>query len=149
MPKSLADAATRAEVVARLGTLTAESEGRWGKMTVGRMVCHLADVFEAQYGAPRKVLPGKPLIRSFPVKHLALYVLPFPRGVKVPPRLFKTEPGQFEADLARVQRLTEEYADRAGRHGWHSHPYFGPLTGPEWGVFNHKHLDHHLRQFGA
>ena len=80
MPKTLVDAATRAEVVARLVTLTPESHGRWGEMTVGRMVCHLADVYEAQYAAPTKLLPGKPLIRSFPVKHLALYVLPFPRG---------------------------------------------------------------------
>jgi hypothetical protein len=149
MAKTLADPAARAEVVRRLGTLTADAHARWGKMTVGRMVCHLADVYEAQYAAPTKVLPGKPPFRSFPLKHLALYVLPFPRGVKVPRHLFKTEPGPFAADLARVLRLTEEYPDRAGRHGWHGHPYFGPLTGAEWGVFNHKHLDHHLRQFGA
>jgi hypothetical protein len=29
------------------------------------------------------------------------------------------------------------------------HRFFGRLTGAEWGVTQYKHLDHHLRQFGA
>ena len=29
------------------------------------------------------------------------------------------------------------------------HRFFGRLTGAQWGVTQYKHLDHHLRQFGA
>lgn len=29
------------------------------------------------------------------------------------------------------------------------HALVGRLTGDEWGRLQHKHLDHHLRQFGA
>ena len=29
------------------------------------------------------------------------------------------------------------------------HAFFGKLTGEEWGRLMHKHIDHHLRQFGA
>jgi hypothetical protein len=29
------------------------------------------------------------------------------------------------------------------------HPFFGPLTATEWDRLQWKHLDHHLRQFGA
>jgi hypothetical protein len=29
------------------------------------------------------------------------------------------------------------------------HRFFGRLSGAEWGVTQYKHLDHHLRQFGA
>ena len=29
------------------------------------------------------------------------------------------------------------------------HAFFGRLSGAEWGVTQYKHLDHHLRQFGA
>jgi hypothetical protein len=29
------------------------------------------------------------------------------------------------------------------------HALLGPLSGEEWGVLQHKHLDHHVRQFGA
>ena len=31
----------------------------------------------------------------------------------------------------------------------HPHPFFGPLTPSEWAILMYKHLDHHLRQFGA
>jgi hypothetical protein len=29
------------------------------------------------------------------------------------------------------------------------HSFFGKMTRDEWGVLTWKHLDHHLRQFGA
>jgi Protein of unknown function (DUF1569) len=29
------------------------------------------------------------------------------------------------------------------------HPFFGTLTGAQWGITQFKHLDHHLRQFEA
>ena len=29
------------------------------------------------------------------------------------------------------------------------HPFFGKLTPEQWAVFQWKHLDHHLRQFGV
>ena len=29
------------------------------------------------------------------------------------------------------------------------HSFFGKMTGAEWGVLQYKHVDHHLRQFGA
>jgi transposase InsO family protein len=31
----------------------------------------------------------------------------------------------------------------------HPHPFFGNLTPQEWSRGMYKHLDHHLRQFGA
>jgi hypothetical protein len=31
----------------------------------------------------------------------------------------------------------------------HPHPFFGALTPQEWSRGMYKHLDHHLRQFGA
>jgi hypothetical protein len=29
------------------------------------------------------------------------------------------------------------------------HSFLGRLKSDEWGVMMHKHLDHHLRQFGV
>jgi hypothetical protein len=31
----------------------------------------------------------------------------------------------------------------------HPHPFFGKFTPEEWAVFEWKHIDHHLRQFGV
>ena len=152
MPKTLDDPAVRAEIVRRLASLMPDARPRWGGLSVGRMVCHLGDLYEALFDSPERKFAGKPVIRSFPVKHLALYVLPFPRGIKGPRGVFRTEPAaEFARDVERVQRLTEQYPQRAGRgaHGWPGHPYFGPLDGREWGCLAYKHADHHLRQFGA
>ncbi|MEK7381556.1 MAG: DUF1569 domain-containing protein [Gemmatimonadota bacterium] len=29
------------------------------------------------------------------------------------------------------------------------HPAFGSMTKSSWGILAYKHIDHHLRQFGA
>lgn len=31
----------------------------------------------------------------------------------------------------------------------HEHPFFGKMTGEDWGHLMYKHLDHHFRQFGV
>mgnify|MGYP001794749648 CR=1 FL=1 len=30
-----------------------------------------------------------------------------------------------------------------------AHAFFGRMPGQEWAILMYKHLDHHLRQFGA
>ncbi|MGE5346230.1 MAG: hypothetical protein ACM3JH_09770 [Acidithiobacillales bacterium] len=45
-----------------------------------------------------------------------------------------------------VQRLARQESEAAGRQ---THSFFGWPTGDEWGVMMYKHLDDHLRQFGA
>lgn len=149
MAKTLQDKAARDEIIRRLRALTPESRARWGTLDVGRMVCHLGDVYEAQFHAPKKIYPGRPVIRSFPVKHLWLYVFPFPHGVRGPRSVFTTPPAELARDVERACGLTERYPELAGRNGWPGHPYFGPLDGREWGYFTYKHHDHHLRQFGV
>jgi hypothetical protein len=29
------------------------------------------------------------------------------------------------------------------------HPFLGKMNREEWGILVHKHIDHHLRQFGV
>jgi hypothetical protein len=43
--------------------------------------------------------------------------------------------------VARVESLTPQSSREWG--------FFGRMSGAEWGVTQYKHLDHHLRQFGA
>ena len=46
-----------------------------------------------------------------------------------------------DAALAAALSPLEEYLE--------GHPFFGAMTSEEWSVLMYKHLDHHLRQFGA
>jgi hypothetical protein len=56
----------------------------------------------------------------------------------------------FETERKRLSGLIDRFA-AAGSAGCTAHPhaFFGSLTPDEWAVLMYKHLDHHLRQFGA
>jgi len=59
-----------------------------------------------------------------------------------------------ERDLARERERLRAAIDRfaqAGPTGCTQYPhfFFGKLTPEQWAVLMYKHLDHHLRQFGA
>ena len=30
-----------------------------------------------------------------------------------------------------------------------THPFFGSMTRPSWGILAYRHFDHHLRRFGG
>ena len=56
----------------------------------------------------------------------------------------------FDATKRRLLGVMREFQS-LGEHGCdgHVHSFFGTMSGAEWGVLQYKHLDHHLRQFGA
>jgi hypothetical protein len=60
-----------------------------------------------------------------------------------------TSPRDFAREKARLIASIRKFHDggpaSAARF---EHAFVGKLTGDEWGRMQHKHLDHHLRQFG-
>jgi hypothetical protein len=48
--------------------------------------------------------------------------------------------------LGLVERFCRGGASEAEKH---IHSFLGRISGEDWGVMMYKHLDHHLRQFGA
>jgi len=48
--------------------------------------------------------------------------------------------------LGLIDRFAEGGAARCTTH---PHAFFGKLTPGQWAELMYKHLDHHLRQFGA
>lgn len=144
---TLADAPTRAAVLARLARLTPDATPAWGRMTAPQVLAHLTDAFRMAFGelpcAPRHVA----VARTFPMKHLLLYVLPMPKGVPTAPELLARTATDWEAEHAHCAALIGRFD--APPAAWPEHPFFGPLTGAQWGRLAYKHTDHHLRQFGV
>jgi hypothetical protein len=85
----------------------------------------------------------------FPLKHLLLYTLPFPKGAPTAPELKPGASARLEEERAAVLELLERIGTGPREGTGPAHPLFGLLTWREWGVATHKHLDHHLKQFGA
>jgi hypothetical protein len=76
-------------------------------------------------------------------------VLPMPRNVPTARELLATPPSDFERDRRTCAELVRRFSSVPARGAGPSHPLFGILAWPEWGVLQWRHLDHHLRQFGV
>ena len=65
------------------------------------------------------------------------------------PELLAREPRDWTSDVADVQSLLARAAATRTTDAWPEHPAFGKLSTRAWGVLIYRHMDHHLRQFGA
>jgi hypothetical protein len=92
---------------------------------------------------------SKRAFQVFPIKHLILHVVPFPRSAPTAPELLVPDASPVDAIRSELVSLVERIG--AGPHEGDGpiHPLFGRLSFREWGVATYKHADHHLRQFGA
>lgn len=146
---TFADAGTRATLLDRLRSLEPSAERLWGRMGAPEMVAHLTDQMTHTLGLVA-VEPKRGPLRLPGVKRLSIYWVPWPKGrVHGPPEAFVTEPGSWAEDVDRLAGLVEEFGERDLDGEWPAHALFGAMSGRDWGVFCHKHFDHHLRQFGV
>lgn len=149
--KTLSDVTTAGEVKARLHTLRSETPRQWGTMTAPQAVAHCSAGMEMALGDihPKRVLIGR--ILGPLVKPLALgNDSPMRRNSPTAPELVVGADQDLDAKREQLCGMIDRFA--AGGPAactTHPHPFFGRLTPGEWGELMYKHLDHHLRQFGA
>ena len=146
---SILNESDREAIVSRLHSLSASSTARWGKMNVIEMLQHLNKSGRMALGELPVASKSKRVFQMFPLKHLILYVAPFPKGAPTATELYPEDPASFaeerDAVLDQLDRIAAGPQEGTGP----AHPLFGPLSWREWGVATHKHVDHHLKQFGA
>jgi hypothetical protein len=118
-------------------------------MDVTAMLQHLRLSADMTLGELPVSSKSKRVFQVFPLKHLILYVLPFPKGAPTAPELKPVDAASFEKERAVVLELLERIGTGPTEGAGPAHPLFGPLTWREWGVATYKHTDHHLKQFGA
>jgi hypothetical protein len=147
--KSMWDPGAPREVHDRLRTLAADRPALWGKMSAQQMVCHLSESLKMAL-CELKVAPKNMPIRYPPLKQLIVYVAPFPKNAPTAPELVITAtPNEWTLDVDRLQTLVDRFAARGKGGPWEEHPAFGRLSPRAWGVLVYRHMNHHLRQFGA
>ena len=139
----------RNAINSRLRSLSPSSTGRWGSLDVAGMLHHLQLSARMTLGELEVPSVNKRVCQVFPVKHLLLYVLPFPKGAPTAPKLKPVVAGSMEEERAALLELLERIATGPREGAGPDHPLFGPLTWREWGVVTYKHADHHLKQFGV
>jgi hypothetical protein len=139
----------RAAIDSRVRSLSASSTARWGSMDVAGMLRHLRLASLMALGEYSVPSANKRVFQVFPLKHLILYVLPFPKGAPTAPALKCDAAASFEEERAGLLEVLERIGTGLRDGIGPAHPLFGPLSWREWGVATYKHTDHHLKQFGA
>jgi hypothetical protein len=145
---SIFDPTARAALLARVDRLDATAAARWGKFTAPRMVSHCISAVRMALGEePCKDRPS--FLSNRAVRYLVIHVLPFPKGAPTAREMLSRAPESWPSDIAALKALIERAAANGREGAWARHPAFGALSAHDWGVLIHKHVNHHLTQFGA
>ena len=148
--KTLFEKESADEVLARIDSLQPATQRQWGKMDVAQMMAHCSAALDMASG--KLVLPrlliGRILGRL--VRPIYSNEKPFSKSSPTDPKLVVGDPRDFQREREQLKLKVREFQqggeEKCTRH---PHPFFGSLTPYEWGRGMYKHLDHHLRQFGA
>ena len=138
------------EVMSRIDRLQPAVQRQWGKMDVAQMMAHCSAALDMASGKLKlpRIFIGR-LIGPL-VKPIYTNQKPFSRNNPTDPKLVVSDQRDFlreqEQLKAKVRQFHEGGEAQCTRH---PHPFFGDFTPPQWARGMFKHLDHHLRQFGA
>ena len=148
--QTLFDRAAQESILGRLELLQSGDSRQWGKMSPAQMMAHCSIAMEMATGdTPRRqTLIGKlfgPLAKSS-----LLGEKPFGRNLPTDPAFVMIAEKDFETEKQRLKRLVNTFCENGPeKASAYTHSFLGRLRGEQWGVMMYKHLDHHLRQFGA
>ncbi|WP_375418584.1 DUF1569 domain-containing protein [uncultured Hymenobacter sp.] len=151
MSISFLNAGAHARLTARIEQLAPDTPRRWGTMSAQQMLVHCADQLRVSRGEKPVTsvrLPGflKPLVKWLVVTRLKEFK-PGMRTLKeLDAKAGMTPLTTFADDRKALLALIEpaQYSPAGVKH-----PVFGHLSAQELGEVTWKHLDYHLRQFGA
>ena len=149
--KTIRDEKCRAELIGRIEKLNTDAKPAWGRMNVEQMLSHLVQADELPFVS--SVSDRSTWMSRTVLKPLVLYVLPIPKDVKTSADMDQQEDGRkpvgFDADRAELVESINKIGTLSADHKCLHHPFFGKMSAKQWALIAHKHIDHHLRQFGV
>ncbi|CAM1372112.1 DUF1569 domain-containing protein [Tenacibaculum xiamenense] len=151
MPSNIFQKSDYLEIVSRIEKLNADNERKWGTMNISEMLNHCGKQLELGLGKiEQNDLEGSFIMRTSFGKWVALYGLPWFKGVSTPQKMdIKKNTymvGRFQKEKDLLFELLKEVLEKRNLN---PHPFFGSLSEKDWGRLIWKHLDYHLRQFNG
>jgi hypothetical protein len=151
MKKNMFQPEAKAEILARIDSLTPDAKNKWGKMNVRQGLRHMSFAFANAIGDHPVTVPKGGTIKKKLMKFFLLNI-PVPKGKAETFPEFNTvnlgiDPPNFEAERTNLKTQIEKFVnatklipESAGG---------GPFSREDWGRLMYTHTDHHLREFGA
>ena len=138
------------EILNRIEKLSPNSQRQWGKMDAAQMLSHCNVSMETALGlnSISRLLIGR-IIGSF-MRTKVLGEKPFSKNSPTDKSYIFNGIRNFAEEKAKtIDSVKKFFEGGPAKCTAHPHPFFGKFTPEQWAVFQWKHLDHHLRQFGV
>ncbi|MEO6488805.1 MAG: DUF1569 domain-containing protein [Ferruginibacter sp.] len=148
--QNLFEAVTYNEVIRRMEKISPNATAQWGKMSVAQMLAHCKQAFKVPLSEKRlpRIFIGR--LIGWLIKAKLYDDDPWKKNLPTAPNFIIKDQRNFEEEKKGLLELVNKFYT-AGPMGISKfpHPMFGTFTPEQWGMAMYKHLDHHLRQFGA
>jgi hypothetical protein len=138
------------EITARIDSLQPAAVRQWGKMDVAQMLAHCSAAMDMALGLanPPRLLIGRligPLARPVFTNEK-----PFGKNGPTDKSLVVADARDFTRERENLKSKIRQFHEGGeAKCTRHPHPFFGQIPPQSWSRGMYKHLDHHLRQFGA
>lgn len=143
----LHDSTVRENIEKRVRALTPQSRPAWGKMSVDQMLWHVNQAMGLSLGTVT-VGPGGPTMPAWLMRTLVIN-MPWPKGGPTHPDFVAKRQYDFAAERELALKNIAEITSKPIDYSWPVHPAFGKMSGRQVSTLTHKHLNHHLTQFGV
>jgi len=145
------DASTLPKFKERLGNIAPDTKPSFGKLDPAGLMAHLAVFVEMGNGKHQEKFIGNFLTKTRFFRWLALDVIPWPKGTKVPDSLLPPARGDLEAERQKLFAELDEFVAnlRANPDRQVVNPIFGEVGLDVWARLHGRHFEHHLQQFGV
>lgn len=142
------------DLITLLQKLKGDEKGKWGKMNAQQMVEHLSSFFKVSTEKLHFDL-------TTPTEHLPRYReflmsdKEFKENTKAPASVLPEEPlplqySTMQESMDDLECNIEDFFEYFKNDPFKTtlHPAFGELNFDQWVQLHHKHVTHHLKQFG-
>jgi hypothetical protein len=148
--ESIFEPGSSAAILQRIDRLYPDAAAQWGKMNVSQMLAHCQVPLQVGLGEKqlKQSLVGKLFGRM--AKKQMLKEGFFKKNLPTDASFVVKDARDFEKEKQLLKIFVQRFAEAdTTAMVQRRHSFFGKMTRDEWGVLTWKHLDHHLRQFGA
>lgn len=139
------------QIINRINSLQADSKPKWGTMSADQMFAHCNVSYEMAFEDKHKKPSGfaRFLLKAF-IKKTVVTEKPYGKGGRTAPAFLITDKRNFENEKTRLINYIRKCVELGENYfeGKESLS-FGKMTKTEWNNQFYKHLDHHIKQFGA
>jgi len=147
---SLIDNVEHKKMLNRIEKLTPDTKPLWGKMRVEQMLAHVNVAMRVALGENKLKRSFMGLVFGGIAKKQLFGPKPFGKGLPTASEFVMKTEKDYNIEKNELMRLMNKIGtEREACLSKEAHPFFGKMTAEQWDHLQHKHLDHHLSQFGV